>query len=66
METLIERVSRNDRRPLLRDGDTREIVTRMKNDRARAYSQAPIKVQSDAGPHAEAVARILEELDKWL
>ncbi len=66
VETLIERVSRNDRRPLLRDGDTREIVTRMKNDRAPAYSQAPIKVQSDAGPHAEAVARILEELDKWL
>ncbi|WP_338245326.1 shikimate kinase [Aurantiacibacter hainanensis] len=66
VETLVERVSRNDRRPLLRDGDTREIVARMKAEREGAYSQAPIHVQSDAGPHSAAVARILEELDAWL
>ncbi|MWV27808.1 shikimate kinase [Aurantiacibacter rhizosphaerae] len=66
VETLVERVSRNDKRPLLRDGDTREIVTRMKTDREPAYAQAPIKVQSDAGPHVVAVGRILEELDRWL
>ena len=66
VETLIERVSRNDKRPLLRDGDTREIVTRMKKEREPAYSLAPIRVQSDAGPHAEAVSRILEELNAWL
>jgi len=66
VETLVERVSRNDKRPLLRGGDTREIVTRMKAEREPAYAQAPIHVQSDTGPHIEAVARILEELDKWL
>ncbi|MGB3797533.1 MAG: shikimate kinase [Alteraurantiacibacter sp.] len=66
VETLVERVGRNNKRPLLRDGDTREIVTRMKRDREPAYAQAPIKVQSEAGPHSEAVARILEELDAWL
>ena len=66
VETLVERVSRNDKRPLLRDGDTRQIVSRMKNDRAPAYSLAPIKVQSDTGPHSVAVARILEELDAWV
>lgn len=66
VETLVERVSRNDRRPLLRDGDTREIVARMKAEREGAYSQAPVHVHSDAGPHSAAVARILEELDSWL
>ncbi|MEL1250061.1 shikimate kinase [Aurantiacibacter gilvus] len=66
VETLVERVSRNDRRPLLQGSDTREIVVRMKNEREPSYSQAPIHVASDAGPHARAVGRILEELDKWL
>ena len=66
VDTLVERVSRNDKRPLLRGGDTREIVMRMKAEREPAYAQAPIHVQSDTGPHIEAVARILEELDKWL
>ncbi|WAT18564.1 shikimate kinase [Aurantiacibacter sp. MUD11] len=66
VDTLVERVSRNDRRPLLRGGDTREIVTRMKAEREASYAQAPIKVQSNSGPHNEAVARILKELDEWL
>lgn len=66
VDTLVERVSRNDKRPLLRGGDTREIVSRMKAQREPAYAQAPIHVKTDSGPHIEAVARILKELDKWL
>lgn len=66
VDTLVERVSRNDKRPLLRGGDTRAIVTRMKAERDPAYSQAPLHVSSDRGPHANAVARILEALDQWL
>jgi shikimate kinase len=66
VDTLVDRVSRNDKRPLLRGGDPRQIIARMKADREPAYLQAPIHVKSDAGPHIEAVARILEELDQWL
>ncbi len=66
VDTLVDRVSRNDKRPLLRGGDTRQIIARIKADREPAYTQAPIHVKSDAGPHIEAVARILEELDQWL
>ncbi|GAA0280487.1 shikimate kinase [Alteraurantiacibacter aestuarii] len=66
IETLVERVSRNNKRPLLRGGDVREIVTRMKAQRDPAYAQAPIKVMSDTGPHGETVNRILEALDQWL
>ena len=64
--TIVERVSRKDTRPLLRQGDPKEIVARLKAEREEAYAQAPIKVVSQGGPHSEAVARILRELDAWL
>ena len=66
VDTLVERVSRNDKRPLRRGGDTREIVTRMKAARESAYAQAPIHVMTDKGPHAAAVERIMEGLEEWL
>ena len=66
LETLIERVKRNNNRPLLRGGDTREIVARMKQDREAAYAQAPIHVISKTGPHGDTVARILRAIDQWL
>jgi shikimate kinase len=64
--TLVERVGRRDTRPLLRGGDPKEIVARLKAEREPAYAQAPIKVMSNAGPHGEAVGRILQELAAWL
>ena len=65
-ETLVERVSRNDRRPLLRTGDIRKKVEMMKEARDPVYRQAQIHQRSDTGPHQVAVNRILEALDKWL
>lgn len=66
IDTLVDRVKRNDRRPLLRGGDKREIITRLKAEREDAYAQAPIHVMSDAGPHGDTVHRILEALDQCL
>ena len=66
IDTLVERVGRNDRRPLLKDGDPRTVVTKMKSDREAAYGEAPIHVLSDKGPHNVAVSRIVEALDAWL
>ena len=66
IDTLVDRVKRNDRRPLLRGGDKREIITRLKAEREDAYAQAPIHVMSDAGPHGDTVHRILEVLDQCL
>jgi shikimate kinase len=63
--TLVDRVSRKDTRPLLRGGDRKEIVARLKAEREAAYSEAPIKVMSDTGPHGEAVHRILKALSEW-
>ena len=65
-KTLVERVTRNDRRPLLRGDRPGEIVARIKAEREPAYSQAPIKVMSDTGPHDAAVQRIMETIDAWL
>jgi shikimate kinase len=64
--TLVERVGRKNTRPLLRGGDPKEIIARLKAEREAAYSEAPIKVMSDAGPHGEAVNRILKAIGAWL
>ena len=66
VDTLVERVGRNSKRPLLRGGNVREIVTRMKTEREPAYARAQIKVMSDAGPHNATVNRILEALEACL
>jgi shikimate kinase len=66
VDTLVGRVSRKDTRPLLRTGDPRETLARLKREREAAYAEAPIKVMSDSGPQSEAVNRILESLKAWL
>jgi shikimate kinase len=66
VETLVERVSRKDTRPLLRGGNPGETVRRLKAERDPLYAHAPIKVMSNSGPHADTVNRILKELDAWL
>lgn len=66
VDTLVQRVGRRDTRPLLKNGDPREIVTRLKNQREPFYAQAPIHVSSSGGPHGEAVNRIVKALDQWL
>lgn len=66
IDTLVDRVGRNDKRPLLRGGNVREIITRMKAEREPAYAMAPIRVQSISAPHTVTVNRILEALDQCL
>jgi len=65
LDTLVDRVGRTSHRPLLREGDPREVLGRLKAERERAYAQAPIHVQSRPGPHQRTVAAILQELEAW-
>lgn len=65
IETLVERTSRRDTRPLLKDGDPHEILSRLSKERTPYYSQAPIRVESNDGPHEATVTNILEALDQW-
>ncbi|MEY4161230.1 MAG: hypothetical protein RLZZ136_1851 [Pseudomonadota bacterium] len=63
---LVERVSRKDNRPLLRQGDPKEIITRLMAERNPFYAQAPIRVLSGNVPHTRTVSQILKEIDAWL
>ena len=65
VDTLLERVARNANRPLLRQGDPRETLTRLKSEREPFYREAPIHIQSRPGPHQRAVAAILRGLEQW-
>lgn len=66
VDTLLDRVSRKDNRPLLRGGDPREILTRLRVEREPFYAQAPIHVRSETGPHQRTIMTILQAIDKWL
>lgn len=66
VETLLERVSRKDNRPLLKQGDPREILTRLKAEREPLYALAPIHVTSNGAPHTRTAMRVLKEIDAWL
>ena len=66
LDTLLERVGRKSNRPLLKTGDPREILTRLKSERTPFYSQAPVCVTSGAQPHHVTAANILKAIDQWL
>ncbi len=66
IDTLVERTSRKDTRPLLRDGDPREILTRLHKEREPFYSQAQIRITSEHAPHRETAVAIIEAIDRWL
>lgn len=66
VETLVERVGRRNTRPLLRGGDPREILMRLKREREPAYAQAPIHITSGPGTHTRTVAKILRGIERWL
>ena len=43
-----------------------ERIARLKAEREPLYAQAPIHVRSEAGPHNQAVHRILKGIAQWL
>lgn len=66
IETLIERVGRKDNRPLLKNGNPREILTRLREERRPFYEQAAIHVVSGNQPHQQTAHTILKAIDAWL
>ena len=66
VDTLVERTSRKDNRPLLKQGDPKEILGRLRAEREQFYSQAAIKVVSGNAPHSVTVAQIIKEISAWL
>lgn len=64
--TLVERTARRGHRPLLKTGDPAEVLTRLHEERAPFYAQAPIKVSSGTTPHVDTALEIIGALDRWL
>lgn len=63
LEVLLARVQRRDTRPLLRNGEPREILEKLLAEREPFYAQADIIVESENGPHNAAVDKILAALE---
>ena len=66
IDTLVERTSRRDTRPLLKNGDPRQILTDLLDKRGEFYAQAQVRVQSDDTPHNDTAKAIIEAIDQWL
>lgn len=64
--TLIARTRRRDSRPLLKTGDPGAILTRLHAERAPAYAEAPIRIESGDVPHNQTALRIVEAIEAWL
>ena len=66
IDTLVERTGRKNTRPLLANGDPKEILTNLANERNPIYAEADIRVLSGTGPHEEVVNAVLTALaDHW-
>lgn len=59
---LLERVMRNNARPLLKRGDPESVLRKLAEERYRYYEQADIVVDSSTGPHREVVDAIVKKL----
>ena len=66
IDVLVERTARKANRPLLSQGDPREILARLKAERQSFYSQAPIHITSGNAAHARTVSQICKEIAAWL
>ena len=62
VDVLLARVKRKEDRPLLKTGNPREILERLLTEREPIYAEADLAVDSENGPHAETVERIVAAL----
>lgn len=65
LETLWQRVSKRDHRPLLKRPDAREVLSRLLDERTPIYSEADLVIVSKDGPHSATVDQILAALKDW-
>lgn len=66
IELLLARVSRRDDRPLLKQGDKREILSQLIAQRHPVYAEADIVVDSEDVPHDRMVDKIIAALNAHL
>jgi shikimate kinase len=66
VDILTERTSRRDTRVQLRQGDPKQTLERLSEERRPSYEEAHIHVKSGDGAHKEVVEAIVEALERHL
>jgi shikimate kinase len=66
LDVLLERVSRRRTRPLLENGDKRQILDRLMQERYPIYAEADVIVNSGTDSHGVAVDAIVTALSEYL
>lgn len=66
LEVLYDRVRKRTHRPLLRQGDPRDILARLMNQRYPVYAQADLVVESTAQPADITTDQVYEALRRHL
>ncbi|MFQ5973922.1 MAG: shikimate kinase [Alphaproteobacteria bacterium] len=66
LDTLVRRTSRRSHRPLLRQGEPRQVLARLMAEREPVYAKADIIVEVDDRPLEETVARVVRELERHM
>jgi shikimate kinase len=62
VDVLLARTGRRDTRPLLKNGDPRETLERLLQERSPIYAEADVTLDSEEGPHAQSVEKIVSIL----
>lgn len=66
INTLVERTSQNNKRPLLKDGNPHDILKRLADVRYPIYQKAPIMLETDEGPMNKIIETTLGLLQDYL
>ncbi|MEO1968264.1 MAG: shikimate kinase [Sphingomonadaceae bacterium] len=66
IDILVQRTSKRNDRPLLAQGNPREILTKLSETRKPIYSEAQVRVETGVAPHHRTALSILEAIDRWL
>jgi shikimate kinase len=64
IETLVDRVSRRNHRPLLAGRDPRAVLSELAAVRNPVYAQAHMRIESNSSPHDLTVRTILKALEE--
>lgn len=65
IDVLLARVAKRRHRPLLNQGDPREVLERLIAVRHPVYAEADLAVDSLAAPAETMVERVLDQLARW-
>ena len=65
IEILLRRIGRRTNRPLLKNGDPRDVLNRLMAERNPVYAEADIRIESIDGPPETTVERVIDALRRF-